>query len=131
MNRLIFILAHQTARERALAAVAEAPEGYVVEIRERTRNLEQNARLHAMLDDVSRQCAWMGRRLSADQWKVLFVSGHAIATKEGADMVPGLEGEFCNLRESTARMGVKRMSSLIEYVQAWGDDNGVEWTDGK
>jgi hypothetical protein len=38
-------------------------------------------------------------------------------------MVPGLEGEFVNLRESTAQMGIKRMISLIEYSQAYLDAN--------
>ncbi|MDO9982934.1 recombination protein NinB, partial [Glaesserella parasuis] len=35
------------------------------------------------------------------------------------------EGELVNIRESTAQMSVKRMASLIEYVQAYCDLNGV------
>lgn len=44
---------------------------------------------------------------------------------DGADMVPGLESEFVNLRESTANMSVARSSSLIEYVVAWCAMNDV------
>lgn len=62
---------------------------------------------------------WAGKRRTAEQWKVLLVSGHAVATKHGAEMVPGIEGEFCNLRESTARMSKSRLSSLIEYAEAF------------
>ncbi len=40
-------------------------------------------------------------------------------------MVPGLEGEFVNIRESTALMSVKRGSSLIEYATAYALSNGV------
>lgn len=37
----------------------------------------------------------------------------------------GLEGEVINLRESTAHMSVRRLASLIEYVQAWAASNDV------
>jgi hypothetical protein len=68
---------------------------------------------------------WAGKKRTADQWKVLLVSGHATATKEGAEMVPGLEGEFVNIRESTALMSVRRSSSLIEYTLAFCAAHGV------
>jgi len=38
-------------------------------------------------------------------------------------VIAGIEGEFVNIRESTAKMGVKRLNSLIEYIQAWVADN--------
>lgn len=98
----------------------------VLEVRPETRSDAQNRLLHALFGDVSKQALWMGASRTPEQWKPLFVSGHAIATKEGADMVPGLEGEFLNLRESTARMSKARMASLLEYVMAWAIDHGVE-----
>ena len=91
----------------------------VLEVRPETRSDRQNRLLHALFGDVAKQALWMGAARTPEQWKLLFVSGHAIATKEGADMVPGLEGEFLNLRESTARMSKARMASLLEYVMAW------------
>ena len=81
--------------------------------------------------DLSRsELTWAGKRRSTAQWKVLLVSGHAVATKEGAEMVPGIEGEFVNLRESTAAMTKKRGSSLIEYTVAFCATNGVHMADG-
>lgn len=97
-----------------------------VEIRPETRSSKQNRLLHALFADVSRQAEWMGKRRTQAEWKVLFVSGHSVATKAGADIVPGLEGEWCNIRESTARMSKARLASLIEYVTAWAVQNGVE-----
>lgn len=115
-----FILAHDVARANAKAAVNDAPDGYCVTVAEPTRSLEQNAKFHAICSDIAKSGAeWMGKKRTAEQWKVLLVSGHAIATKEGAEVVPGLEGEFVNLRESTALMSVKRSSSLIEYSLAF------------
>lgn len=105
------------------------PDGHVVvTIGNESRNEQQSRKFHAMCGDVARQCQWAGKKRTAEQWKLLFVSAHAVATKQGAEIVPGLEGEFLNIRESTARMGVKRMASLIEYVYAWGAENGVRWS---
>ena len=119
-----FILAHDLARRRAVAAVAEAPEGHVVTVEEPKRTGDMNAKFHAICGDLARAgVPWMGKPRTAIQWKVLLVSGHAIATKESAELVPGLEGEFVNLRESTAAMSKKRGSSLIEYSQAFASQH--------
>lgn len=90
------------------------------------RTLDQNAKFHAMCEDVARQAMWAGKKRTKDQWKVLFVSAHAVATGRGAEVVEGLEGEFVNIRESTAAMSKARLSSLIEYVTAWCAGNGVK-----
>lgn len=124
-----FRLVHTLARQRAVQAIIQAPDGYHVIVREPTRSLEQNAKLHAMCRDISQQCQYLGRTLSTQQWKVLFVSAHAIATGQGADMIPGLEGEFVNIRESTADMTVSRKSSLIEYIHAWAAGQDVRFGD--
>ena len=98
----------------------------VLEVRPETRSDRQNRLLHALFGDVAKQVEWMGKKRTAGEWKLLFVSGHAVATKQGADLVPGLEGEFLNLRESTARMGKARMASLLDYVMSWAVEHGVE-----
>ena len=123
MEKQIFRLSHDTARQNAARAVMDAPDGWKVEIKPRTRSSDQNALLHALFSEAAKVCSWHGRKLTAEQWKVLFISGHAIATGRGADMVPGLEGEFVNIRESSARMSVARMTSLIEYINAWMAEN--------
>lgn len=108
-------------------AILETAERVQIEIKPLTRNLEQNAKLHAMLEDIALQKTFNGKKLSSQQWKVLFVSAHAIATQgEQPEMVQGLEGEMVNLRESTAKMSVKRCASLIEYIQAWSVENTVK-----
>lgn len=125
MSKRLFRLVHTQARQGAIAAIGEAPDGYVVEIKEPTRNLEQSAKFHAMCGDISRQKPFAGQMRKPEQWKVLLVSGHAIATKQGSEMVPGIEGEWCNLRESTAKMSTKRMASLIEYVNSYCVENDI------
>ncbi|MDG6360061.1 recombination protein NinB [Glaesserella parasuis] len=97
----------------------------VVDVKPATRNLEQNAKFHAMCGDIARQVQFNGEWLPLETWKVILISAHAEATKEGSRLVTGLEGELVNIRESTAQMSVKRMASLIEYVQAYCDLNGI------
>ena len=111
----------------AAGTLLESGDKVVVEGREKTRTDEQNAKLHAMLGDIAKQKTFNGQKLNIEQWKMIFVSGHRIATGGTAEMAIGLEGEVINLRESTARMGVRRLASLIEYIQAWAAGNGVEF----
>ena len=94
-----------------------------------TRSLEQNSKLHALLSDISKQCEFNGQKRDIDTWKMIMVSAHKIATGGKAEMVIGLEGEVINLRESTAQMSVQRLASLIEYITAWGAENGVKFND--
>ena len=122
-----FVMAHAQARQRAVQAVQQAPEGYVVTIAEPTRNSDQNAKFHSICSDIAKSgMQWAGKKRTAAQWKVLLVSRHAVATKAEFEMVPGLEHEFVNLRESTALMSVKRSASLITYALAFADMNGIE-----
>ncbi|MFZ7202390.1 recombination protein NinB [Avibacterium avium] len=84
----------------------------VVEIKPLTRTLAQNAKLHAMLGDIAKQCEFQGKKRDIETWKMIMVSAHKIATGGQAEMAIGLEGEVLNLRESTAQMGVKRWREM-------------------
>lgn len=124
------ILFGPSQRQFAHRLIDMAPDGAVVNVREATRSIEQNAKFHAICSDISRtQMKWAGKRRTADEWKVLLVSGHTAATKGDVEIVPGIEGEFVNIRESTARMSVSRASSLIEYTLAFCATNGIELKD--
>lgn len=125
MSRQVYVLSHDTARRNAVQAVIDAPEGHLVRVEPRARSLDQNARLHALFSEAARNHTWQGRKLTPTQWKTLFISGHSVATGKGADMVPGLENEFVNIRESSASMSVARMTSLMEYVEAWMAEHEV------
>lgn len=103
---------------------------YWIEVREEARTTPQNAKFHAICGDLAKsQMTWGGKRRNTAQWKVLLVSGHAVATKIGAEMLPGIEGEYVNLRESTALMSISRGSSLIEYAIAFCVMNDVPMSD--
>lgn len=129
-EKRIFVLAHEQARRNCAQFALTAPDGWRVVFDEPRRSLDQNAKFHALCSDIAMSGAqWAGKRRTAAQWKVLLVSGHAVITKEGADIVPGLEGEFVNIRESTAAMSKRRGASLIEYTLAFCAAQGVDVRD--
>lgn len=128
-QKIILKLTGEAAKKAACREILAAPVGHIVRITPETRSLDQNAKLHAMLTDISKQAKYLGAKRDLEFWKGLFVSGWQIATGERPEIVPGLEGEFINIRESTTTLGVKRMASLIEYVTAWAVSNGVALTE--
>lgn len=129
------MLRDEQVRQNALniinSLITDKDRPVTIRISDYKRNLEQNAKFHALLGDIARQAEWCGKKLKPEQWKVLLISGHAVATKQQAEIVPGIEGEFVNIRESSAEMSVSRMASLIEYVTAWAAGQGVRFTDGR
>ena len=132
VERQRFILINHRVRQRAIDAIISAPDDSAVTIGQSNRSLDQNAKFHALCTDLAKSdMQWAGKRRSADEWKVLLVSAHTIATKDDPatpkpEIVPGLEGEFVNIRESTARMSVSRAASLITYAIAFCDTHGIE-----
>ena len=122
----IITITGDLARRKAVQAIQSVQEGYVVRIGPATRNLDQNSKFHALCHDLEKSgLEWAGKPRSLAQWKSLLISAHAVATNEGAEIVPGLENEFVNIRESSARMSKARASSLIEYTVAFCAEKGV------
>lgn len=93
------------------------------------RSLEQNARFHAMLGDVSKQIKWpvngKERLLSIDEWKCIFTA--ALVSEKRLAM--GLNGDFVLLGERTRDMSIKKMTALIELIFAFGAERGVIWSE--
>lgn len=125
-----FILISDRIRDNAATALRMAPDGYSITISEPKRSNDQNAKFHAILTDISRSpVRWAGRHRTVEEWKALIISGHAVATKSQGEVIPGIEGEFVAIRESSASMTVRRASSLIEYTLAFCAANNIELTE--
>ena len=119
-----FKLINQKVRDRAKIAIQEAPEGWQVTIQEPKRNLEQNARLHALLGEISRSGKqWAGKERTIDEWKTLFVSGFMYYNSVYGDTMAGIEDEAVRLVWRTSSMSKSKLSELIEYIEAWWAEN--------
>lgn len=124
MSKRVFFLVHDAARQNAIEAVKTAPDGYCVEVKQKTRSLDQNARMWAMLGELSRQLEWHGQYLTAENWKDM-----CTAALKRQQVVPGIDGGFVVLGSSTRRMTVGEMSELIEFISAFGAQHGVAFSD--
>lgn len=124
MEKQLFVLVGKPQRELAKSAIDMAPDNWCVELKRKTRTLDQNAKLWALLGDVSNQVDWYGNRLTADEWKDVFT-----AALKRQKTVPGVDGGFVVLGAHTSRMDKKEFSDLIEVIYAFGAEHGVEWSD--
>ena len=106
-----------------LKSMLMAGQRVVIEIKPETRTLAQNARLWAMLTDVSKQVNWYGRKLSKEEWKHVFT-----ASLSKQDVVPGIDGGFVVLGKSTSKMTKPEMIELQDLIEAFGAQQGVRFT---
>ena len=123
-DKQVFRLVHATARQMASRACIQAPDGYVVEIKPRTRSLDQNAKMWAMLADLSGQIDWYGQRLTSEEWKDVLT-----AALKKQKVVPGLDGGFVVIGARTRNMTIREMSELVELMYAFGAERDVKWSE--
>lgn len=128
MNKQSYFLIDHSRRRNCIEFINALPisndHPLVVTIQERTRSLDQNAKLWACLNDVSEQVNWHGRKLASEEWKHVFT-----AALKKQDVVPGLDGGFVVLGQSTSRMTLGEMRDLIELISAFGAEQGVRFGD--
>jgi hypothetical protein len=122
------ILTSEEHRNRALTIIKALPLDPIPEILIRehkaTRNLEQNARMWAMLTDIAEQVNWHGQHLTKEEWKDVFTAG-----LKRQKVVPGLDGGFVVIGAHTSKMTIAEMSELIEFAMAFGCQQQVRWKD--
>lgn len=122
----VYCLTHRDARHNAANAVMEAPAGYFVTIKEGSLSQKQGAKFHAICSDLEKSgLVFAGKPRTKAEWKVILISGHAVATKQEYELIEGIEGELVNVRETMSTMGKSRTSSLVEYSQAFAAENCV------
>lgn len=126
MSRALLVLRTDTDRRKATEWIHRAPPMTRVEFKASKRTTDQNARMWAMLTDIATQKTHMGRRYTPDQWKVLFM--HACGRE--VQFIPALDGStFIPWGQSSSDLSKGEMSELIEFLFAWGAENGVVWSD--
>jgi hypothetical protein len=123
-DKQMFRLVTPTARQMASRACINAPEGFVCEIKPRTRSLDSNAKMWAMLTDIAKQVNWHGQHLTNEEWKDVLT-----AALKQQKVVPGLEGGFVVIGARTRNMTVREMSELIELAYAFGAERDVKWSE--
>ena len=125
-ERRVFGLVHAEARRRAMAAVADAPDGWRVTVEPPRRTLDQNALLWPLLECFSRQLEWPvnGRmvRLAPDEWKDIL---SAADKREAQRVAMGLDGGMVMLGQRPSKMSKREFSEFIEFLLSVAADRGV------
>lgn len=122
MSRALIVIWSDADRTRAAEWCKRAPVGSRIEFKAPKRTLPQNDRMWSMLTDVATQKEHHGRKYDAARWKIIFMA----ALGSEIEFIPSLDGQTfipCNGRSSD--LSKDEMSNLIEFIAAWGAENGV------
>ena len=115
-----YTLVRPDVRQRAIQAVSEAPDGFVVTIKEPARNLDQNALLHVLLTEVAEAHEWAGRKRDIETWKRLMVAAWDRARGAAIEYLPALDGHGVDIVfRRTSQLSKAECCELIEFINAW------------
>ena len=116
---------------------------YEVIIREYDeKSRAQEEKYHAMISDISKQLLHNGEKLDAESWKRLLIEAFVIVMQEiakgenkpdpfhgKARLIMSLDGKrIVQLGVQSRSFGKKVASDFIEYLYAYGVDNGVKFS---
>jgi hypothetical protein len=105
-------------------AVSSAVEIMVRPVKSR-RSLAQNAKMWAMLGDISKQVEWpvngIMTKLEAEDWKAIFTA----TVRQEVRMAAGINGGVVMLGRSTSKMSVQEMTDVIEFMHAFCAERDV------
>lgn len=120
-----FVLVHLTARKLAAKEVAEAPDGYVVQIGEPTRTLEQNAAQWPYLEGFAQQkevCInGVMQKVTNNDWKDILTG-----CWNGETRMAAFDGKVIMLPQRTSKLGKRVFSDWMEFLVAMAAQSGVQ-----
>lgn len=124
------ILRTRQDRGRAVRWIENAPDGTVVEFKQKGRSSDQNAAMWSILTQINRQRpVHNGVKMSAVLWKAVFMQAL------GAELVmlPTLESDgLFPFGHRSSKLTVSEMGDLITLMMAWAATKGltIEHFDG-
>lgn len=118
------ILRGQQQRDLAKQLIDKAPVDGIVTISAAKRTDDQNAKMWAMLSDISRSHP-EDRRHIPEVWKCIFMAalGYEVMFAIGLNNNP-FPGGF-----KTSKLTKAQMSDLIEFMYAYGSEHNVKWSE--
>jgi hypothetical protein len=133
MARRIITLANERLRARAMEWVRDAKLGDRLELKGPKRSGDQNAAMWAMLGDLAEQLRWGGQQLSAEDFKLVMLDALRRERKDEMRIVPSFDRTgFVNVSPtSSSDLTHDEMRDLLTIIRAFGDQNGVEWSEPK
>jgi len=119
--------AHPLARDRALRAVKEAPDGDWVKVEPSTRSKDQNAAQWPILEAFAAQLQWPVNGhltyMTSEEWKDVL---SAAFRREKVRLAMGLDGGVVMLGQRTSKFNKATFSEWLEFLHSVAADRGVD-----
>ena len=102
----------------------------VIEVKPEKRSLAENAMLHALLTQISKQVEWAGKKRDTETWKRLLTAAWCRARNEHIEILPAVDGHGVDIVfRRTSELSRAECAELIEYVLAWAAEHGINTGD--
>ena len=121
---MIYTLANETARKRAMQAVAAAKPGWVVSIQPPNRTSAQNSFYWVTLTAISEQIRPQNKEHSPDIWHCYFKARYLPGR-----MLELPNGRVVEQEPTTTGLTKAQFSDYVEKVFAWATSHGLVMTD--
>ena len=92
----------------------------------------QNKRFHAMVRDIAKQVQWAGLWWDEDDWKKLVLGGlygQVVAPNPFKHGLLVMNKHRSSKLPKSGPEELPNMTAMISELQAFGDENGVVWSD--
>ena len=102
-----------------------------LEIKAVNKSREQEEKYHAMIGDISKQASHLGSKWDAESWKrfLLWQFAKDTNTNQG-QIVPSLDGTgIVQLGLQSRHFTKEQASEFVEWLNAWGANNGITFTE--
>ena len=101
-----------------------------LEIKTANRSCQQNAKYHAMIDEIAQQAQHLGSKWDAESWKRLLVDQFLKDNGQKTGVViPNLAGDgIVQLGMQTRDFTKEQASEFVEWLFAWGAEHGITYT---
>lgn len=129
VSKQTYILAHPTARQRAVDAVRSAPDGRMVTIAGAPKTRAQEEKYHAMIGEIAAQAKHLGATWGAEDWKRLLLDKFARETgRSHGKIIPNLDSDgVVQVGILSRKFGLEDGSEFIEFLHAWAAVHGIEF----
>ena len=104
-----------------------------LEIKAVNKSREQEEKYHAMIGDIAKQASHLGSKWDSESWKrfLLWQFAKDTNTNQG-QIVPSLDGTgIVQLGLQSRSFTKEQASEFVEWLHAWGAENGITYTETK
>ena len=101
-----------------------------LEIKTANRSCQQNAKYHAMIDEIAQQAQHLGSKWDAESWKRLLVDQFLKDNGQKTGVViPNLAGDgIVQLGMQTRDFTKEQASEFVEWLFAGGAEHGITYS---